>query len=48
MQRTHRRCHRLIWIVLGPLILVVILVAVFTRPTWPVDEPVISVQESTP
>ena len=40
MQTKHRRRHRLMWFVLGPVILIVLIVSYLTRPRWPNNEPV--------
>ena len=38
MQRTHRIRHRLIWLVLAPLLVMLVAVAILGRPKWPVVE----------
>lgn len=38
MKRTHRKTHVFIWLVLGPAIIAVLLLAVLHRPADPVNE----------
>lgn len=37
--RAHRRVHLVVWLVLGPVLGVLIIAAVVTRPTMPTQEP---------
>ena len=38
MKRAHKRSHLILWIVLGPSIAAVLLLAVLNRPAEPVNE----------
>ena len=35
MQHHHRNRHRLFWVILAPLALVLLILAVLNRPDWP-------------
>jgi len=35
MQQYHRNRHRLIWMILAPLVVVVFILAILNRPDWP-------------
>ena len=35
MQRYHRNRHRLMWLILGPLALLLFAYALLNRPEWP-------------
>ena len=38
MQRSHRIRHRLIWLILAPFLVMLLAVAILSRPTWPTME----------
>lgn len=38
MKRAHRRHHLIIWVVLGPLMIVLLALSVMARPEAPVNE----------
>ncbi len=40
MQRFHRDCHRLIWLILGPLVIAAFIYALTNRPEMPVMDAV--------
>ena len=37
MQRYQRQRHRLIWIALGPLLVLIFLYGILNRPEWPIQ-----------
>lgn len=48
MTPTQRRVHLVVWIVLGPALIGLVLVAVLTRPAQPVQESPIPLVEAGP
>ena len=38
MKRAHRKSHFFVWVILGPVIFAIILLAVLHRPAEPVNE----------
>jgi hypothetical protein len=35
MQQYHRNRHRLTWLILGPIALILLILAIANRPQWP-------------